>query len=80
MPDSPWETISVDFIVELPESAGHDVVMVVVDSVTKMAHFVPALTMTSAAGTVDRSSLTRDLANAHTSDDYELCLLQTSLR
>ena len=51
VPDSPWETISVDFIVELPESVGHDAVMVVVDSVTKRAHFVPALTTTSAAGT-----------------------------
>ena len=35
IPSTPWDTISVDFIVELPESSGHDAVMVVVDSVTK---------------------------------------------
>jgi len=51
VPDTPWDTISVDFIVELPESAGHDAVMVVVDSVTKRAHFISTLTTTSAAGT-----------------------------
>ena len=51
IPDTPWDTISVDFIVELPESTGHDAVMVVVDSVTKRAHFIPTLTTTSASGT-----------------------------
>jgi RNase H-like domain found in reverse transcriptase/Integrase zinc binding domain len=50
VPDAAWDTISVDFIVELPESAGHDTVMVVVGSVIKRAHFVPALTTMSAAG------------------------------
>ena len=35
IPDTPWDMISVDFIVELPESTDHDAVMVVVDSVTK---------------------------------------------
>ena len=40
-----------DFIVELPESAGHDLIMVVVDSVTKRAHFASTLTTITAAGT-----------------------------
>jgi len=35
IPSAPWDTISVDFIVELPQSAGHDSIMVIVDSVTK---------------------------------------------
>ena len=51
IPDTPWNTISMDFIVELPESMGHDAVMVVVDSVTKRAHFIPTLITTSASGT-----------------------------
>jgi hypothetical protein len=33
--DAHWETISVDFVVELPESAGYNIVMTIVDSVSK---------------------------------------------
>ena len=33
--DAPWDTISIDFIVELPESNKKDTIMVVVNSVTK---------------------------------------------
>jgi hypothetical protein len=49
-PDTWWHTISVDFIVELPESDGHDAVMVVVDSLTKRAHFLPVNTTITAEG------------------------------
>ena len=51
VPSAPWETISVDFIIELPESSGHNAMMVVVDSVTKRAHFAPTLTTITASGT-----------------------------
>ena len=51
IPDAPWDTISVDFIGELPESSGYNAVMVVVDSVTKRAHFTSTLTSITAAGT-----------------------------
>ena len=51
VPDAPWDTISVDFIVELPESKGKDAIMVVVDSVTKCGHFMDTVTTLSAAGT-----------------------------
>ena len=50
-PDNPWDTVSVDFIVELLDSEGHNAVMVVVDSVTKQAHFIPTFTTVTAAGT-----------------------------
>lgn len=46
-----WDTISVDFIVELPQSTGYDMVMVVVDPVTKHAHFMSILTTLTATGT-----------------------------
>ena len=32
--DAPWDTISVDFIVKLPQSNSWDVVMAIIDSVT----------------------------------------------
>ena len=51
VPDAPWDTISIDFIVELPESTGHNAIMVVVDSVTKRAHFTSTLTTITAAET-----------------------------
>src|SRR5437588_3335566 len=41
VPYAPWKSISVDFIVALPESEGFHQIMVVVDRSTKMAHFIP---------------------------------------
>ena len=51
IPNAPWDTISVDFIVKLPESEGKDAVMVVVNSITKHSHFVDTVTMLSTTGT-----------------------------
>jgi Integrase zinc binding domain len=41
IPEHPWDTTSVDFIVELPNSHGFDATMVIVDLVTKRGHFIP---------------------------------------
>jgi len=49
-PDTQWDVISVDFIVELPQSDGHDAIMVVVDSLCKRAHFLPVNTTITAEG------------------------------
>src|SRR5437868_11784352 len=40
-PASPWKSISMDFITDLPKSGGHDAILVVVDRLTKMSHFIP---------------------------------------
>uniref|UniRef100_A0A8C5Q592 Gypsy retrotransposon integrase-like protein 1 n=2 Tax=Leptobrachium leishanense TaxID=445787 RepID=A0A8C5Q592_9ANUR len=42
IPDRPWSRISTDFIVDLPPSRQHTSILVVVDHLTKMAHFIPA--------------------------------------
>ena len=41
IPKKPWTSISIDFIVDLPPSKGFDSIFLVVDQLTKMAHFVP---------------------------------------
>jgi len=48
--DSRWNTLSVDFIVELPLSSGYDAVMTVVDSVSKRAYFILIHTTVTAEG------------------------------
>jgi len=45
-----WNTLSVDFVVELPESSGYDAVMTVVDSVSKRVYFIPTHTTVTAEG------------------------------
>ena len=50
VPDAQWDTLSVDFMVELPESSGHDAVMTVVNSISKRVHFVLIHTMVTAEG------------------------------
>ena len=47
-PESCWDTISVDFIVELSESHGYDAIMNVIDSVSKVSNIIPTHTMITA--------------------------------
>jgi len=41
LPYAPWQSIALDFIMELPLSEGCDQLWVVIDRFTKMAHFIP---------------------------------------
>ena len=42
IPEWKWETVSMDFITGLPRTKyQHDSIMVVVDTLTKAAHFIP---------------------------------------
>jgi len=40
-PDQPWKSISMDFITDLPKSKGNDAILLVIDRLTKIAHFLP---------------------------------------
>jgi len=40
-PDRPWKSICMDFITDLPKSEGDDAILIVIDRLTKMAHFLP---------------------------------------
>jgi len=44
------DMLSVDFVVELPESSGHDAIMTVVNSVSKRVHFVLMYIMVTVEG------------------------------
>ncbi|KAF5372651.1 hypothetical protein D9615_009824 [Tricholomella constricta] len=41
IPERPWKSISMDFIVKLPNSHSYDSILVVCDRLTRAAHFIP---------------------------------------
>uniref|UniRef100_A0A8C5LR95 Gypsy retrotransposon integrase-like protein 1 n=1 Tax=Leptobrachium leishanense TaxID=445787 RepID=A0A8C5LR95_9ANUR len=53
VPLRPWSSVSVDFIVDLPPSRKHTTIMVVVDRLSKMAHFIPTQGSPSAKDTAN---------------------------
>jgi len=50
IPEKPWAHISADFITKLPLAQGYDSILVVVDRLTKMVHFIPTMEKTLAEG------------------------------
>jgi len=50
IPEKSWTHISADFITKLPLGQGYDSILVVVDWLTKMVHFIPTIEKTSAEG------------------------------
>lgn len=41
IPKAPWQDVTLDFVTGLPKSEGFDTILVVVDRLTKFAHFIP---------------------------------------
>ena len=48
--EKPWSHISADFITKLPLVQGYNSILVVVDRLMKMVHFIPTMEKTSAEG------------------------------
>ena len=62
-PEHPWESISMDFITDLPISEGHTAILVVVDRLTKMSHFIPLAQLPTAEQTAE--SVVRNVFKLH---------------
>ena len=41
VPEQLWKSIAMDFITAFPNSDGYDTILVVIDRLTKMSHFIP---------------------------------------
>jgi len=50
IPEKPWMYILADFITKLPLAQGYNTILVVVDWLTKMVHFIPTAEKTMAEG------------------------------
>ena len=54
IPDMPWDSVAMDFVTGLPRTKkGYDTVLVFVDRLTKMAHFVPTTKTVTAEQTAE---------------------------
>jgi len=52
IPEKPWMHISADFITKLPIAQGYNSILVVVDRLMKIVHFIPTTEKTLAEGLV----------------------------
>jgi len=50
IPEKPWTHILADFITKLPLAQGYNSILVVVNQLTKMVHFIPTTEKTLAKG------------------------------
>ena len=53
IPKKPWQSISLDFITDLPLSKGYDCILSVVDPFTKMSQFLPCTKTINSEDTAD---------------------------
>ncbi|KAI3522148.1 hypothetical protein L1887_11628 [Cichorium endivia] len=63
LPNQIWEDLSMDFIEGLPKSAGYTVIFVVVDRLSKSAHFIPLKHPFSAASVA--ATFIREVVRLH---------------
>ena len=50
IPETWWDILSIDFVVELPKLSRYDVVITVIDLVLKRVHFILTHTIVTAEG------------------------------
>ena len=67
-PNRAWSNLSMDFIVELPKSKDMTTIMVVVDRLTKMAHFIPFRCLPTASIAAD--AFINNIFKLHGFPDY----------
>jgi len=54
IPSRPWQSIDMDYLMPVPESKnGHNAILVIVDRLTKMAHFIPTTDKVTAKETAE---------------------------
>ena len=63
IPRKSWQSIALDFIIDLPVSKGFDAILIVVDRYTKMAHFLPCTKEISSEETAE--SVMREVCRHH---------------
>ena len=72
IPEWKWESIAMDFVVGLPRTlAGHDSIWVIIDKLTKSAHFLPVKTTYSVAN-LCQSVYCRNSLTTWGTDEYNI--------